>query len=110
VLALYEASGEARWAEQAAALGRLFQTRLFDPATGTLAERFDERWACIEPAVLEPGHHFEWAWLLGRLRAATGQDYAAQASALCDFAERAGIDPATGLAWDEIDVAGRILK
>src|SRR5262249_55423778 len=41
--------------------------RFVDRAQGCLGERFDARWrplADAEARQVEPGHHFEWVWLL----------------------------------------------
>jgi mannose/cellobiose epimerase-like protein (N-acyl-D-glucosamine 2-epimerase family) len=110
LLALYACTGEGRWAEEACKVGRLFDEALFDPATGTLAELFDERWRRTEPAALEPGHHFEWIWLLRRLDQAIGTRHDAEADALFAFALRLGTDPASGLVWAEVDAQGRVLN
>lgn len=51
----------------------LFHQRFFDVRTGTLGEYFDARLAVAQGApgqVVEPGHHFEWVWLLNRARRA----------------------------------------
>jgi mannose-6-phosphate isomerase len=38
-----------------------------------LAEYYDAGWTPANPArAFEPGHHFEWVWLLGRTAALTG--------------------------------------
>ncbi len=46
----------------------LFRDHFYDRATQTLAEYFDDRLARVRRAtrgrMIEPGHHFEWAWLL----------------------------------------------
>ncbi len=109
VLALHAASGEARWLEAANALGELFRETLFDPDTGTLAESFDHSWRRIEPAALEPGHQFEWVWLLARLDELGGAGHEAQAMALYDFGLRAGVSKTRGLAFDQVDASGAVL-
>lgn len=73
-LAWEEGGGDAGWTAMADEIIGLAQTRFIDPEGGFLREFFDERW---RPAtgetgrLVEPGHQFEWAWLLarrGRLR------------------------------------------
>ena len=54
-------------------LRMLALTRFIDPETGVLREFFDADWRAPggEDGLVEPGHQFEWAWLLqrwGRLR------------------------------------------
>jgi mannose-6-phosphate isomerase len=67
LLAAYDATGEAIWLARARSIVDLFLHAFFEPATGTLIEFLTEdlralpdergRWR-------EPGHHFEWVWLL----------------------------------------------
>ena len=78
-LALYEATGEARWLDEAGVLVRLFQQRFHDDATGTLGEHFTSVWQ-PDPTrghIVEPGHHFEWVWLLHRYGHLSGSAAAA---------------------------------
>ncbi|MEA1672392.1 AGE family epimerase/isomerase [Nitrospirillum sp. BR 11163] len=68
LLALHEFTGDGAWLSEATTVVRLFQARFFDAATGTLGEFFTQDWR-PDPAtghIVEPGHHFEWAWLLDR--------------------------------------------
>jgi mannose/cellobiose epimerase-like protein (N-acyl-D-glucosamine 2-epimerase family) len=102
-IAAFEAFGEEIYLDCARELVRLFRAKLFDGAT--LGERFDDHWRRIggeEGARLEPGHAFEWAWILARYQALTGEEVAAIAVSLVAFAERVGINPKTGAVYDEI--------
>src|SRR5262249_20967658 len=110
MLALYAFTRDARWAERAQSLGRLFAERLYDPKTGTLAEVFDGAWRRLTPVIVEPGHHFEWVWLLERLNGPVAQDRGEAAARLYDFAARHGVDAKTGLVWDEVNDAGEVAK
>jgi mannose-6-phosphate isomerase len=82
-------------------------TRLIDPETGALGEAFDADWrAPPEPRArrVEPGHQFEWAWLLMRWSAMDGGgDALAAALTLIELAERSGVDPGRGVAIDALD-------
>jgi mannose-6-phosphate isomerase len=109
LLALHEASGQARWLAEADKLVRLFLDRFYDPATGTLGEYFTEDWQPdpVMGGIVEPGHHFEWVWLLHRYRAAGGTLAVAEAAArLFAGADRHGYDPEHGGVHDQIDRAG----
>ena len=110
MLALHETTGEARWAERAAKLGELFTTTLFDANTSTLAEGFDAGWRRVTPIVVEPGHQFEWTWLLARLGGVTGYYHTMLMQALSGYGEKHGLNPANGLAWDAIGVDGAVVK
>ena len=95
MLALHGATGDRRYLSRARQLFELFQSRLFDPASGTLGEFFTAAW---QPApgqtgtLVEPGHHFEWVWLLEQFGRASGDDVSAEQAALYRFAETYGVD------------------
>ncbi len=95
-----------RWGEAARRVGALFTARFRDPATGTLGEHFAPDWS---PApgdagrIVEPGHHYEWTWLL----CALGERR--EAEQLFDFAERHGLAP-DGAVLDEVDRQGRVRR
>jgi len=113
LLALHEATGESRWLDEAGRLMRLALTRFYDPPTGTLGEHFTADWQ-PDPArghAVEPGHHFEWSWLLHRWQVQAGVDPAAAAAAeaLYATAMRHGFDAGHGGILDEIDRAGKPL-
>ena len=67
LLALHAATGEKNWLRRAGALVDLFKRRFSDPQTGALIEFFAEDWSPRpgdEGRLREPGHQFEWVWLL----------------------------------------------
>src|SRR3954447_3443551 len=67
MLALHAATGEKNWLRRATALVDLFKRRFVDPQTGALIEFFAEDWTVAptaDGALREPGHQFEWVWLL----------------------------------------------
>lgn len=70
MLAWYEATGEERFLDRAQAMVMMYDRHFHDPATGTLSEYFDADWTrrqtTDEERRIEPGHHYEWAWLLTR--------------------------------------------
>lgn len=92
-------------------LFELFETRLFVRATGLLPENFDLAWCPTGNGGalrIEPGHHYEWVWLLHRYARLARQPRAyALAEQLFDFADRFGHDETTGLVLDAIDRRGR---
>ncbi len=112
LLALHEATGDPAWLAEADALVRLFLDRFFDAPTGTLGEYFGRDWAPHpdQGHVVEPGHHYEWVWLLHRYRAQGGTLAVFDAGeALFATARRHGFDAAHGGIHDQIDRAGRPL-
>jgi mannose-1-phosphate guanylyltransferase / mannose-6-phosphate isomerase len=106
----WEAAGEPDWAALSDELAVLALTKFIDPETGVLREFFDADWRALggEDGLVEPGHQFEWAWLLlrwGRLR---GEGAAmAAARRLFDNGLR-GVDPtrdaAVNALWDDLSV------
>jgi mannose/cellobiose epimerase-like protein (N-acyl-D-glucosamine 2-epimerase family) len=108
--ALAEASGDARWLARADDLVRLMQAKMVD-AAGSLAEFFGEDWS---PApgprglIREPGHHYEWTWLLHHHARLTGSDAARDtARQLFGFAAR---HDRGGAVVNEIEPAGTVLN
>lgn len=102
-LVAFEASGEARFLDQARELVGLFKARFFDGRT--LAEYFTHDWArapAEKGREIEPGHHFEWAWILVQYGRLSGDNVSAEAAALVDFAERFGVDPQTQVAFQAV--------
>lgn len=111
-LALHEATGQARWLDEASGLVRLFLERFHHADSGTLGEYFTATWAAHpeQGHIVEPGHHYEWVWLLHRWRVATGSDEAAGAAErLFQLAERHGSDAEHGGIHDQIDRTGAAL-
>lgn len=109
-LSLFESTGEQRFLDQAREVAVLFDEALFDGRT--LGERFSEDWRRLpgeEGRTLEPGHHFEWAWILAQYQRLTGQDMIKQARALIAFGER-GVDPNSHAAIDAIRDDGAPLE
>lgn len=103
--------GAAQWKRQADEIGRLAIGH-FIRSDGMLREYFDGEWqpmADDSGRIVEPGHQFEWAWLLWRWDMARQSD-AGRASAirLAGLAERHGVDQSRDLAimeiWDDLSI------
>jgi mannose/cellobiose epimerase-like protein (N-acyl-D-glucosamine 2-epimerase family) len=108
------ASYEAEPNEQAAILAKevagLFETKFFDLKTRTLAEFFDEdftRAQAPDGEIIEPGHQFEWAWILVNLKRLLGIDLSDHVRALIGFGEDFGVDQTTFATYDSVWVNGR---
>ena len=92
-----EASGHPRFAALGEEMVELFATRLFDPVTQTLAEYYEEDWTRVageQGRMTEPGHQFEWAWILAGYHRATGREVGSWVRGLVEFAEKHGVDAA----------------
>lgn len=98
-LALHAADpNETRYTGLASEIVELFRTRFFDGRT--LAEYFKEDWGRapgLDGRLVEPGHQFEWAWILWKHGQLSGADMTAEICALYEFADIHGVDPATGV-------------
>jgi mannose-1-phosphate guanylyltransferase/mannose-6-phosphate isomerase len=98
------------WAALSDELADLAMTRFIDPGTGAVREFFDADWRALsgEDGLVEPGHQFEWAWLLERWGVARG-DAAARTAARRLFENGLkGVDPVREVAvnamWDDFSV------
>ena len=76
-----------------------------DSKTGFLAEHFNEDWKpSLEKNhfVFEPGHHYEWSWLLIQFEKCTGVLAGDLPLRLFQLAENHGVQKMTGLVLDEV--------
>jgi N-acylglucosamine 2-epimerase/mannose-6-phosphate isomerase len=111
-LVLYETSRHERFATLAVELAALFRSKFFDARTGTLAESFTEGLARAPGEAgrrTEPGHQFEWAWILLACQRLLGEPTGDVARALVDFAERFGVDPSTGVTFNAVRDDGVVI-
>ena len=103
-----EGAAKARWTALVDELVELCLDRFID-AGGALREYFDGDWQpAAGPAgrIVEPGHQFEWAWLLMRSADTAGSPRRLSAAArLLGIGETHGVDPARGVAVNELDAA-----
>jgi mannose/cellobiose epimerase-like protein (N-acyl-D-glucosamine 2-epimerase family) len=110
LMAATEAFGDTSFFKRASALVALFADRFFQTRDGALPEYYDEKLAPVRDAgrfVAEPGHHYEWIWLLEWYRtvaaaigAPAGPDLNGTAKSLFEFAERHGVSAASGLVMN----------
>jgi mannose/cellobiose epimerase-like protein (N-acyl-D-glucosamine 2-epimerase family) len=105
LLELHEVCPDRGYLMRAAKLIDLFQQRFLQAGGQCLGEFFEDNWQPRNPALsFEPGHHFEWVWLLYRYRQAGGRDLADSAAKLLDAGGKAF--SADGRLKDEINIAG----
>jgi mannose-1-phosphate guanylyltransferase/mannose-6-phosphate isomerase len=106
----WEGAGGPRWAALSDELADLAMTRFIDPATGALREFFDADWRALsgEGGLVEPGHQFEWAWLLDRWGTARGEAAAIEAARRLFETGLRGVDPirevAVNAMWDDFSI------
>ncbi len=100
------------WHELADEIATLCLDKFIDPQTGALREFFDGDWSASAGEagrIVEPGHQFEWAWLLVRWGRMRGREDAIDAALrLIAVGEDHGVDPRRGLAiseiWDDLSI------
>jgi mannose-6-phosphate isomerase len=93
------------WNALADQIAELALVRFIDPATGALHELYDGDWNRMggDRAIVEPGHQFEWGWLLmrwGRMRDRV--DAVETGKRLVHIGETHGLDPARGVLFAEL--------
>jgi mannose/cellobiose epimerase-like protein (N-acyl-D-glucosamine 2-epimerase family) len=93
-LAWCELSSDPAWRTLRDEITALALTHFIDPASGALRESFDE--ACsptpgLEGRRVEPGHQFEWAWLLMRCCPEKAGAAWSAARKLIDIGEQYGV-------------------
>jgi N-acylglucosamine 2-epimerase/mannose-6-phosphate isomerase len=113
LIALAEFSGEARFFESAATIVGLFETRFYNAHSRTLAEFFAEDFSRLDGPdgrLTEPGHQFEWAWILNNYQRLTGRDARQTILGLHETAERHGVDPKTHATYNCVRDDGVVLN
>jgi mannose-6-phosphate isomerase len=105
-LAWHESDPDGPWHKTAHEIVELCLTRLIDARTGALREFFDGDWQALDGEqgrIVEPGHQFEWAWLLMRWSKISGDPRAtAAAMRLIEIAETYGVDRTRGVAFNSM--------
>jgi mannose-6-phosphate isomerase len=93
-LAWLRVTGAPVWGEIADEIGEIALVHFIDPASGALRENFDEQWAPAQGMsgrIVEPGHQFEWAFLLLSWKGPEREDVRRAARRLIDNAETHGV-------------------
>lgn len=103
---------DSRWHSLAEQLVQLALTRFVDPEIAQIREFFTSGWRAAvgeTGRIVEPGHQFEWAWLLLRWHAFSQDARVASAAfALIDSAEHRGVDARRGVAVNSLRDDGSI--
>lgn len=110
-LALYDATGDAKYLARVGEIFALFQTHFFDEKHGVLFEFFDNNWVRLANAkgdIVEPGHMMEWVWLLDWYHRRTGRPVAHYTSALYARGLEIGMDK-SGLLFDAVSYTGAVI-
>ncbi|MEH6654655.1 AGE family epimerase/isomerase [Loktanella salsilacus] len=117
VLQAFEMTADPVWMDRATHLVQLAARYFVDPQTGAIIEFVGPDLAPLtttEGGRREPGHQYEWAWLLHRYVAFGGDDMArAMADRMIHFVEATGLrgdGVLKGAPFDALDAAGRVTE
>jgi mannose-6-phosphate isomerase len=103
---LWECSRERGHLERVEAIFDLFVARLFRADHGVVGEYFTDALESAEGTagrLVEPGHHYEWIWLLRRFERSTGRPVQRYVDALYGYADRHGFDRAGMIVGEVLD-------
>lgn len=104
-LAWIETSDASVWRQLASEIVSLCKARMIDRRTGALLEHFNADWSPVDIgplASIEPGHQFEWCWLLIRYETLVGAVGAPVYRTLFDIGRHHGVCAERGVAVDEL--------
>jgi mannose-6-phosphate isomerase len=93
-LAWFQASGLPAWRALADEIGELALRHFIDAQSGGLRENFDDAWAPVQGVagrIVEPGHQFEWAWMLLNWNGPWREDARKAARRLIEIGENYGV-------------------
>jgi mannose-1-phosphate guanylyltransferase / mannose-6-phosphate isomerase len=110
-MAWEETGGDEDWSGMADRIVDLAVTRFIDGETGLLREFFTQDWspaAGTDGSLVEPGHQFEWAWLLARHARARNDRRSLDAALRLFDGGLKGIDPKRGVAIDAMNIDGSV--
>lgn len=108
--ALYAATGQKQWLDKAAKVLELMRSVFFDPGRGILREFFDSEMNFLtERSAIEPGHMFEWVWLLKKYQRHSQADISALRRTLFSRGAELGEDPDFyGFIGNEISTSAKL--
>jgi mannose/cellobiose epimerase-like protein (N-acyl-D-glucosamine 2-epimerase family) len=104
----FEATGMDQYLDRAARLYDLFARKFFNAERCAVGEFFKNDWSNDIDGPrrrIDPGHQFEWVWLLDRYAKLTGGRIP-ERDAIFEFALTHGSDLTDLLVYEEIDLAG----
>src|SRR5262249_8159012 len=99
------------WRRMADGIVPLCLEKFIDPTSGALGEFFAADWSPapgVEGRICEPGHHYEWAFLLDRWARLTGRSAPEAAPQLTAFADSCGLDARRGVAVNAVLADGGV--
>ncbi|BBU63785.1 mannose-6-phosphate isomerase (plasmid) [Methylosinus sp. C49] len=109
LLSLFDVTRNSAYLERAEAVRDIFFRRLVQAEKSVVVEFFDAHWQPLEGPrfPFEPGHHFEWIWLLEQNEELRHVDQTSTVSRLWETAFRAGVG-ADGRIFARATVEGAV--
>jgi mannose-6-phosphate isomerase len=104
-LAWFAVDDDPAWRRLADGLAALCLQKFIDPASGALREFFAADWSPapgMEGRICEPGHHYEWAFLLDRWARLTSRNKPEAVVRVIAFADAHGLDARRGVAVNAV--------
>ncbi|WII73465.1 AGE family epimerase/isomerase [Bdellovibrio sp. 22V] len=104
-IAWMQIDGDQEWKDLGHDIITLCLNKFIDKKSGVLGEYFDENWNPIlvdGKFIYEPGHQYEWAWLMSLYQDLTGQDLKSIRHQLFQLAEKYGVSPTRHVVFDEM--------
>lgn len=104
-LAWLEIENDPQWRELADELVEMAITRFVDGSRGFLGEFFDAGWTLQTLGgrfMFEPGHQYEWSWLIERYQKITDAPLSKTCDSLFEKSEDCGVDRQTGVIYDQV--------
>jgi mannose/cellobiose epimerase-like protein (N-acyl-D-glucosamine 2-epimerase family) len=111
VLAWSDLDDDLGWRRMADGLVKLCLEKMIEPASGALREFFVADWTPapgLVGRICEPGHHYEWAFLLHRWAKLMDRKKPEAVGRLIAFADAHGIDAVRGVAINAVLVDGKV--
>ncbi|KAF0183263.1 MAG: mannose-6-phosphate isomerase [Hyphomonadaceae bacterium] len=107
-LAWVAAGGDAKWLDIANSIVHLATSKFIDTSSGAILEYFDGDWNPIADKQIqqvEPGHQFEWAWLLLKwAKISHDNSILPVAKKLVQIGETYGVDPLRGVTFNSLNM------
>jgi mannose-6-phosphate isomerase len=111
LLTLYEVTSTPKYLTAATEIVSLISAGAAHQNCGVVAEFYTDDFTPIlegDKAIIEPGHQFEWSFLLDWYGRVSGRDHDALAQQILTFGEVYGVNAHSGLIHETVDRHGRI--
>jgi mannose/cellobiose epimerase-like protein (N-acyl-D-glucosamine 2-epimerase family) len=108
-LTCYEFTHDGKWLAKAGQIYTLFETTFYDHQNHVIREFFESDWSVCQNnkgKTIEPGHMFEWIWLLRWYQKLTGAPVDTYCDQLYQKALQLGLSDRTHLVYDEVMLDG----